>query len=550
MVEQLPEGRPAHLRMLDRVSRPGSDASRGIHRTATTFFTAAFFILLVVLLPIWMLAGGHPYPGSFDLILILWVIVAYAGWRLTTFLFVSEIRLATSVFWLFVYVAFGLAPLAEISRQTWPVTPADTSAHTLELAAVLVLVGCASFDLVPRLTRSWRRPAPVNPARESAVPVSPSRPERHTLNERRLWLLSVISLVATPLAIVKLGGISVLFSNRAAVESALINNGLYGSVSSDQLVGGSKVGASLITTGITTPVYLCFLVWTVIFLRRREARDRRTSTREIVLWVLLLAANVILNNPISNPRYWFVTIAISFLAARPKFLLENFRRLLVAAVLFAIVVFPYSDYFRQSTPGEKIGAQSPQETLATKDYDVFPMLASTTSFVRDNGLQAGRQALGVVLFALPRSVWPNKPVDTGTVLAGYLHNDQNYNLSSSLWSEGYIDFGPIGVLAYLALLGIAALLLDRRYSALRHQRAGPLSIFAVAAPIFAGYELIILRGPLLQATGRAVVLLVALLFVFSGGRGRSISPSPANELGRVNPGPTDDRPRELQHSAR
>jgi hypothetical protein len=511
-----------------------------VHRTASTVFTVAFGILLVGLLPIWMLAGGNPYPGSFDLIFILWIIVAYSGLHLTSFLFLREIRLATSVFWLFVYVAFGLAPMAEVSRQTWPVTPADPSIHTLELTALLVLLGCASFDLAPRLTRSWRRTDPAVSAQS----------DRHTLNERRLWWVTVISLAATPVAIVKLGGISVLFSNRAAVESALISNGLYGSVSSDQLVSGSKVGASLISTGITTPVYLCFLVWTVIFLRRRMARERTTSRREIVVWVLLLAANVILNNPISNPRYWFVTIAISFLAARPKFLLENFRRLLVAAVLFAIVVFPYSDYFRESTPGEKLGAQSPQETLATKDYDVFPMLATTTSFVRDNGLQAGRQALGVVLFALPRSIWPNKPVDTGTVLAGYLHNDQNYNLSSSLWSEGYIDFGPIGLIAYLALLGIIARRLDSMYSARRRQRAGPLSIWAVATPIFAGYELIILRGPLLQATGRAVVLFVTLLFIFSGGQRRPNNTSASTELERRDLSPHDELAGELAYSAR
>jgi hypothetical protein len=165
-------------------------------------------------------------------------------------------------------------------------------------------------------------------------------------------------------------------------------------------------------------------------------------------------------------------------------------------------------------------------------------------------LQAGRQALGVVLFALPRSIWPNKPVDTGTVLAGYLHNDQNYNLSSSLWSEGYIDFGPIGLIAYLALLGIIARRLDSMYSARRRQRAGPLSIWAVATPIFAGYELIILRGPLLQATGRAVVLFVTLLFMFSGGQRRPSNTAAANELERRDLSPHDELAGELAYSAR
>jgi len=87
-------------------------------------------------------------------------------------------------------------------------------------------------------------------------------------------------------------------------------------------------------------------------------------------------------------------------------------------------------------------------------YDAFSNILATLEYVEINGISWGYQLLGVCLFFIPRSIWASKPISTGELIGDYLMNTtpRNYsNLSNPLVSEGYINFGLIGV-ALLAII--------------------------------------------------------------------------------------------------
>src|SRR5205085_620826 len=127
--------------------------------------------------------------------------------------------------------------------------------------------------------------------------------------------------------------------------------------------------------------------------------------------------------------------------------------------------------------------------------------------------------LGAALFWLPRSVWPDKPFNTAFIVADDI-GFPNRNLDSPLWAEGYVDFGWVGTAVLLAGSGLVARRLDDGFVLVRRVRAAvgrsgvvrsAIPLAAVAVPVIAGYEYILLRGSLLQAMARLAVMVVLLL---------------------------------------
>lgn len=93
------------------------------------------------------------------------------------------------------------------------------------------------------------------------------------------------------------------------------------------------------------------------------------------------------------------------------------------------------------------------------DYDAWSNFLATIEYTQVYGFSYGLQLLGSLLFFVPRVMWPLKPIATGETVGRYLMATTGmwfYNLSNPLISEGYIDFGIIGVVLYGAILGIVS----------------------------------------------------------------------------------------------
>ncbi|MFF7359513.1 hypothetical protein [Streptomyces sp. NPDC008125] len=475
-------------RTLEPVTRP----------LAWAMLSRALAVPLILGLVVFLPAVIAAQPGTGDRDTVFWlqlVLTCYAGARLATMILSTRRRLLQGVFWMFVYIAMGVAPLAQAVIGQTP-TPLVGPRADLVTATAMVLVGCSAFDLGALLAS--RRPL------RRRTPSSRSRHGRPAIASRtRLRLLLLVAFAASGYYVVKLGGPAIFFSSRQEISASVAQSG----VASTE----SNVGSAFLKGFGTVPALLALLFWTRRLVTSRRAR-RSPST--VLAWTALLALNLIVNNPISNARYWFLTVLVSLLFTAFPSSAAVYRTVLALGVVGALVLFPYADRFRYDDSGYRpVQSASAFEPLATKDYDQTVMFANTIAWVGTRGHTYGRQLAGSALFFVPRAVWSGKPEDTGVRVGQWMGMNMT-NLSAPLWTEFWVDFGPAGMAGGLALIGYVAARTDRRYAlAVTRAGPGPGSVLAIAAPLVAGYTFILLRGPLLQSVGKLAIAALCLAFV-------------------------------------
>jgi hypothetical protein len=448
-------------------------------------------VAVVGLLPGYVLAQ----PGTPVRDTAFWLQLAltgYAGVRLCAMVLAPHRRLVQGAFWLFCYVALGVAPLAQEVLGQVP-TPVVGPRSDTAAAITLTLVGCVAFDVGVVVARV----RPQTPLRRPRRPAQVSR--------NRLWLLVALAYAGSALCVVKLGGPAVFFGSRQGISESVQASGLAGAS------GDSHVGSAFIRGFGTVPALLALLVLTRWMITSRRARRNLPA---IVALAGLVVVNVIVNNPVSNPRYWFLTVVFSILFTAFPRSPAAYRTALVAGVVAALLLFPFLDRFRYDASGyHPVQSTSVLDPLTLKDYDQIGMFANTITYVDAGaGHTGGRQLAGDVFFFVPRSVWHGKPQDSGVIVGRWM-DMTNTNLSSPLWAELWLDFGPLGMAGGMLLVGYGAARADLRYT--RRTRGGgrPGALAAVVVPMAAGYSFILLRGPMLQAVGRIGIALFCLALV-------------------------------------
>ncbi|MCE7081309.1 O-antigen polysaccharide polymerase Wzy family protein [Streptomyces sp. ST2-7A] len=441
---------------------------------------------IVAVMPVAVAAQSG--EGVRDTAFVLQLALAcYAGVRLCTMVLSGRRRLIQGVFWLFCYLAMGIAPLAQSVLGRDP-TPVLGPRSDTVLATTLVLLGLVAFDVGAMLAR--HRPTLGNRVRPPA-----------RVHRTRLYLLIGVAYAGSLVFIASLGP-EVFFTSRQELGESLEASG-----GSD----GGEAGNALLRGFGTVPVLLALLLTTRWLVTSRRARR---SPSVLLPWAGLVVLNIVVNNPMSNPRYWFLTVMFALLFTLFPRSPVMYRASLALGVVMALLVFPFADRFRYDEDGHRpMDAGSVLEPLVVKDYDQVPMIANTITYAEDgNGHTYGKQLSGSLLFFVPRSLWSDKPVDTG-VRVGEWMGTTNTNLSAPLWAELWLDFGPLGMSLGFLALGYAAARTDRRYVQRTVDDPSPGNIPAIVVPVIAGYSFILLRGPLLQATGRIAIAAFCLALV-------------------------------------
>jgi hypothetical protein len=104
----------------------------------------------------------------------------------------------------------------------------------------------------------------------------------------------------------------------------------------------------------------------------------------------------------------------------------------------------------------------------------------------------------VLLFFVPRSIWPSKSVGSGALVNKLEHSDFT-NFSSTFIAEGYINFGVWGSLIFMAGLALFIARYDDKY-----WFSGGSKYNNLVYPAAIGMMFFMLRGDLLSSFAYSV----------------------------------------------
>lgn len=456
-------------------------------RSVTGVFLWA--VTLTVLLPGLILQSRGVHMSA--ALALQGVVVAHAGGALSRVLTARTLRFVALGFWVFAYIWLGLAPLAMLAADAYP-WPYRTGEGTALGAAAVIELGLLAYSAG---TAFAARREHTLATREGTA--RPGLVER--LLSRRLapWRLLALCAVALALAVLVISGqpgrLGAYFTSRQAITET----------------GAADASLrSLVTWSLSVPAFWALLG--LLRVRLLPGGDRWLRGVRWLLLPVLVALNVVVNNPISKPRFWAGMVLLTLLFTIPLLRRPRaFRAMAAALVAALLVLFPYSDYFRYSDREELAVVSLADQFTSNGDFDAFQQLETGLDYARDNGFSP-EGVLGPPLFMVPRSMWPEKPEDTGITLARFAGYDF-HNLSAPLWIESYLWAGPFAVILVFCLLGAAGRRADDVCHRLREQ---PGTLAALLVPAFAFYQMVFLRGSLLAIAG-PLTLLVAIPLLIS-----------------------------------
>lgn len=273
------------------------------------------------------------------------------------------------------------------------------------------------------------------------------------------------------------------------------------------LVSLPFIGATVNDQGIA-PVLLAsrkflFFVPTALFLIVMADYKNSGVQRNflhVLLLVVLFACVLATQNPGTEKRNALgpVYLAALYFLFRPWLQRRGVQVAWLVGVL--LVLFPLTSLFTHIRfdylNEESFKWEVLSDHFLTTHYDAWANIYTSIEMVGRNGLSGGRQLMGAVLFYVPSTWWPGKPLATGIEIGNFLTNFYMMwftNLSAPLIAEGFLDFGYAGVAVY----GIALAALVR---AIERWAAPGQSAFAVAVAVYLSFFIVfLLRGSLMIA---------------------------------------------------
>jgi hypothetical protein len=278
--------------------------------------------------------------------------------------------------------------------------------------------------------------------------------------------MMLIYLIIIPIIIVQLGG-----------SAFLLKRVRFSDASQNLTISVNAIFQTL----LYVPPLIAVVI--LLFVNRYRKVNRFVLT-SLVIWILFLS------NPLGNARQTtlFLLLPLIFVALQ--------GRIKLTLIFYSLlpIVFLYSAGLVNRYTGQ---LQKPQLSIVSRDgdFDSFSQVANGLHMTADGYFPLLRQITASLLFFVPRSMFHNKPNDTGIELARWL-GLKFQNLSAPWVLEAYVNFRAPGVLFIAFCLGYFLTKIDlRSHLDLRSY---------LLSSITSGLLFIILRGSLLQATGRAV----------------------------------------------
>jgi hypothetical protein len=398
------------------------------------------------------------------------------------------------VVFIFNWLFLDLAPKVQLISM--PQRLINTSTVTVDGVALTNLV-CALFMIAftlfyEFLSRRAEKPAPTDSVPTHSAPTDSVAADSAAADSRQEFTAGAVGLALV---------VCVLVVALAAPHA-------YAAV--DSTVTPSP--AALVTDRFLLFVPSATLL---ILLHETVRSGRKILFSRVCVLLLLLLLVMITVNPYTEKRNAIgpVYMALLLVLCQNWFAIQGRRFLLLVGgmvlVFPAITIFTHNHTQALRDVSLSQFADEISDHYFSINYDSWANIYTAVEIVKVHGMQWGHQLLGSVLFFVPSAVWTTKPLATGIFLADYLIANYSMwftNLSAPLVAEGYLDFGPGGVVAFAGAVAWFVVFLN----GLAQRRAGwvafPLAVYASV------FLMIVLRGSLMIALGFASAAFLAFCF--------------------------------------
>jgi oligosaccharide repeat unit polymerase len=345
----------------------------------------------------------------------------------------KKIEAMSSSFWIFVYIFLVIAPVSQQYTGTYP-WPGYYDDLDLMRSWFLVFSCCFSFFIIG-FFRSKKFVDSFG----------------YSFSDVRMRFFIVVATILTVVSIYSIGGIQSVFLSRNELT---------------ELFDGSTSKEMATQAMFRIPFFVISLYYLGKMLR---SIGEKLFVRFFILFFVFLTFTLILNNPVSTPRFWFACIFITYaLVVLSHFKLKVNRLYILSLLFLTIFIFPVADAFRNSLDVSVLDYFSETNIsegfVTSPNYDSFQQISNAIVFVENNGYSYGARTLSALLFWVPRSFFPSKYISSGEDLALFARYEIT-NLSAPLWAEMFLDFGFAGAIFCFGILGWFVSYFDKACSA-------------------------------------------------------------------------------------
>jgi hypothetical protein len=250
---------------------------------------------------------------------------------------------------------------------------------------------------------------------------------------------------------------------------------------------------SLLIEQLLRGAILYYTLSAIILFRRKLLK---TST-----FLFILICSLLVNSPLSTARFYIAAYYISLSVAYNFRLYKNKNGFSYVFLAMLMLLFPLIGLARYGFTRMNYLLEDPmtvfRNSFLAGDFDTYTSFCRTIQYVGDYGNTAGKQLMTVLLFFVPRSVWPGKAVGSGAFIYGQMRYEFT-NISCPFIAEGYINFGFAGSMLFIGLLSWLIAVYDNTYwRAKTLADILPVNYNAVFYCVFLGLLFFMLRGDLL-----------------------------------------------------
>ncbi len=439
-------------------------------------FAFLLFMLLVVCITILLIINSYAHIQSNSIVLFTFFVNIF----LSVFCFLKSINKhpfsLDMMFWLFNVIFFGAAPLLQYltNSYVWALVP--TSDEVLK-TNILIFVWLLCYLI--GMNVSFRKDAIYISGRNNVLCSC-------QMNQTALNCLVVVSIGITIYYLIAVG----------------LNNLIYRETNA---ITGLSSTMSLLTEHGFKNTVLFTAVFCVI-----DSKQRHKITIKTIIALVCLAISCF---PTGIPR----NMMASFYAGLLIIMYDKTRKgRWFSFAIFGglILIFPALNAFRYIGSGDASILESIMKaygvTYLEGHYDAHQMFISIQRYVDKFGFKYFSQILGALLFFIPRSLWPSKPVGTGHTVISELNQFYFTNVSAPLVSEWYIGFGWFGIIIGALILSKIIKKLDKKY----WDENNELSPIRIIYPCSIFMFFFMLRGDLLSGWAYTMAQLVTGVLLY------------------------------------